>query len=175
MIKKMKKIMMIALSLTMMLGFSMTTLAAEPVEEDQHVVIELFDLNSPYLIEVTDGANISRTTTPPTSYWNMATQGSYSYSAYSNNNTMWSKYIFFDPGNIGAFTITAKSTNTNYQMKFINTAINKTYTYDIPSTNVTWRTTSFSGWGNSDEFYFGVVTSKTGGAVSVNGVVSLSQ
>lgn len=173
MLKNMKKIMMIAISLTMILGFSMTTLAAETLEDEQHVVIELFDFDSPYLIKVADGNEISRTTSRPTSVWNMATQGSYSYSAYSNNNTMWSKYIFFDPGNIGYFSITAKSTNTNYQMIFYDALYNRTFTYSVPSTNVTWRTKSFSSWKNADEFYFGVDTSRTGGSVSVNGVVSL--
>ena len=57
-----------------------------------------------------------------------------------NNNTMWSKYIFFAPSNIGYFSITARSTNTNYQMIFYDALYNRTFTYSVPSTNVTWRT-----------------------------------
>lgn len=148
-----------------------TSTAVFAAEEEEVIVIDLFDVNSPYLIEVTELQEKERTTSRPTKVWNIGVQGSYSYSAYSNNNTMWTKYIFFDPGNIGEFKVTAKSTNTNYRMIFCNPLNNREYTYSIPSTNVMWKTQTFDGWNNADEFYFGVDTSVTGGAVSVEGVV----
>lgn len=91
-----------------------TSTAVFAAEEEEAIVIELFDVNSPYLIEVVEVQEKERTTSPPTEVWNIGTQGSYSYSAYSNNNTMWTKYIFFDPSNLGEFKVTAKSNNTNY-------------------------------------------------------------
>mgnify|MGYP003292371932 CR=1 FL=1 len=172
MLKKLKKMVAFMLCLTMAFGISTTAMAAEIVTEDEPIVIELFDEDSPYLIEIVETSGKERTTSAPTSVWNMATQGSYSYSAYSSNNIMWSKYIFFDPGNIGEFIITAKSTNTNYRMRFYDVLNGREFIYSVPSTNVTWKTASFSGWNNADEFYFGVDTKASGGSVSVNGVVS---
>ena len=121
-----------SLILRTFLGFSSLIIPANLRIEPEDAVWELS-----YCF---DGNEISRTTSRPTSVWNMATQGSYSYSAYSNNNTMWSKYIFFAPSNIGYFSITARSTNTNYQIIFYDALYNRTFTYSVPSTNVTWRT-----------------------------------
>lgn len=166
---KLKKVIALLLCTIMTMGTSTAVFAAE---EEEAIVIDLFDVNSPYLIEVVEVQEKERTTSPPTEVWNIGTQGSYSYSAYSNNNTMWTKYIFFDPSNLGEFKVTAKSNNTNYRMLFINTFNNRRYTYSIPSTNVMWKTQTFDQWNNADEFYFGVDTSATGGAVSVEGVVS---
>lgn len=86
---------------------------------------------------------------------------------------MWSKYIFFSGSNLGWFQITANSTNTNYRLIVHDAENNKDYHYNIFSTNVLCRTRDLSGWGNPDSFYFGVDTTITKSAVSVNGVVSL--
>mgnify|MGYP003298462838 CR=1 FL=1 len=166
---KLKKVIALLLCTVMTMGISTTVFAAE---EEEAVVIDLFDVNSPYLIEVVEMQQKERTTSRPTKVWNMEMQGAYSYSAYSNNNIMWTKYIFFDPGNIGEFRVTATSTNTNYRMRFYDELNNREFVYSVPSTNVVWKTETFNGWNNADEFYFGVDTLVTGGAVSVEGVVS---
>lgn len=172
MLRKWKK--SIALLLAVMLSFGMkTTVLAAESEDDQEdeVVINLFDPNDPSLVAIVDVTERERTTSRPTKLWNMDVDGDYTYSAYSNNNIMWSKYVFITQDYDGTFVLTANSTNTNYYMTFYNFADGKDYNYKITSTSVTFRSRNMSGWPDSGKFYFGVNTKKTGGAVSVTGAV----
>ena len=174
MLRKWKK--SIALLLAVMLSFGMkTTVLAAESEDDQEdeVVINLFDPNDPSLVAIVDVTERERTTSRPTKLWNMDVDGDYTYSAYSNNNIMWSKYRFFDPGNLGCFKITANSNSINYQLIVYNCDDKRDYVYEIHSKNVTCNTWNFDGWGTPDWIYFGIDTTKTKSAVSVNGVVRL--
>lgn len=159
-------LMIVALSL----GTPIFASAAEKGTEET-VVINLFDLNDPNLVEVVDVQESSRTTSRPTAYYDLDAQGQYSYSAYSNNNTMWTKYIFYTQDGHGSFLITANSTNTNYRMKIHNCTDGKDYIYNITSTSVAFYNSQVSGWNQSSYFYFGIDTTATGKAVSVNGAV----
>lgn len=174
MLRKWKKSIAFVLFVTLSLGMKTTVLAAAPEEvPEDEVVINLFDPNDPNLVAIVDVNETERTTSRPTQVWNMDVDGNYSYSAYSNNNTMWSKYRFFDPGNLGLFEITANSNNINYQLIVHNGDDGKDYYYEIHYKKVTCNTWNFDGWGNPDWIYFGIDTTKTKTAVSVNGVVSL--
>ena len=174
MIKKSKRSIALLLLITLSMGISTTALAAEQKNDDKPVIIKLFDPNDPNLIEIVDVEDVARTTTRPTRSWNMDVDGLYTYSAYSNNNIMWTKYVFFDPGNLGYFYVTAKSTNTNYRMIVHDGDHNRDYIYRITGTNIRMETEAIPGWTNTDTFYFGIDTTQTKGAVSVNGTVGLS-
>ena len=55
---------------------------------------------------------------------------------------MWTKYVFFDAGNIGLFKITANASNINYRLVVHNGADKKDYYYAIHYKNVvcnTWQ------------------------------------
>ena len=150
-------------------GMKTTAMAAELPDGDEVQVIDLFDLNDPSLVEVTEVTETARTTSRPTATYDLDAKGAYAYSAYSNNNIMWSKYVFITQDYDGTFVLTANSTNTNYYMTFYNFADGKDYNYKITSTSVTFRSRNMSGWPDSGKFYFGVNTKKTGGAVWVTG------
>lgn len=174
MLRKWRKGIAFVLFMALSLGVKTTALAAAPeaIPEDT-VVINLFDPDDPNLVEIVDAPATVRTTSRPTQVWNLNTQGRYSYSAYSNNNIMWSKYIFFSGSNLGWFEIKANSTNTNYRLLVYDAESNKEYKYNILSTNVLCLTRNLPGWGNPDSFYFGIDTTITKSAVSVNGYVDL--
>ena len=159
-------LMIVALSL----GTPIFASATEK-ETEETVVINLFDLNDPNLVEVVDVQESSRTTSRPTAYYDLDAQGKYSYSAYSSNNIMWTKYIFYTQDGHGSFLITANSTNTNYRMRIYNCANGKYYIYNITSTSVAFYNSNISNWTQSSYFYFGIDTTATGKAVSVNGAV----
>lgn len=173
MFKKLKKSIALLLTVVMSLGISVSALAAEPANSTDTVTINLFDPDDPSLIKIEDADDTARTTSRPTTIKNLATEGRYNYSAYSNNNIMWTKYVFFDPGNLGNFIFTANSTNTNYRLVVHNSENGKDYYYAINSTNVVCKTSSYSDWNNADTFYFGIDTTVNKTAVSVNGYVDL--
>lgn len=172
MLKKAKKCIMLLLAMSMLLGMSTSVFAAEKSQDT--VEINLFDPNDPNLIAIVDAIE-TRTTSRPTSYYYLDTQGQYSYSAYSSNNIMWTKYIFgsSDGASTGStrFRITASSTNTNYRMVVHNCSNNKDYYYSISSTSVSFYQSNLSGWTSSPYFYFGVDTTASKSAVSVSGIV----
>lgn len=74
---------------------------------------------------------------------------------------------------MGWFEIKANSTNTNYRLLVYDAENNKEYKYNIFSTNVLCLTRNLPGWENPDSFYFGIDTTITKSAVSVNGYVDL--
>lgn len=170
MLKKYKSIIALLMAVAVSLGTPVSALAAEKGTEET-VVINLFDLNDPNLIEVVDAEEVSRTTSRPTAHYDLDAKGKYSYSAYSNNNIMWTKYVFYTQDGFGSFLITADSTNTNYRMRVHNCANGKDYIYNITSTSVAFYNSQISGWTQSAYFYFGIDTTASGKAVSVKGSV----
>ncbi len=174
MLRKWRKGAAFVLFMALSFGMKTTVLAAAPeLIPENKVVINLFDPDDPNLIEIVDVSETARTTSRPSKVWHLEVDGNYSYSAYSNNNIMWTKYVFFDAGNIGLFKITANASNINYRLVVHNGADKKDYYYAIHYKNVVCNTWNFDGWGNPDTFYFGIDTTVSKSAVSVNGVVSL--
>lgn len=169
--KKYRKSIALLLTAIFVLGMGTTVMAAEPLDGDEVQVIHLFDPDDPSLVEITDATEIARTTSRPTITYDLDAKGAYSYSAYSNNNIMWTKYIFITQDNAGAFMVTANSNSTNYYMTFHNFTDGKDYDYKIISTSTVFYGSRLTNWPSSGRFYFGVNTKRTGGAVSVTGAV----
>lgn len=141
-----------------------TTPSAETTKNET-VVIKLFDPNDPHLISITDASDTSKTTSRPTAHLDLRYNSPYYYSAYSNKNIMWTKYIFDNSGN--NFKIEGTATNPNYIIIVHNGDDGNDYTYD--------GATSFElisekeSVGAPSEFYFGFDTKTNGGSVSVDG------
>lgn len=171
MLKKFKKSIAVLLVCALSFGMSMSVFAVGLPDTEETVTINLFDPDDPNLIAIVDVSETARTTSRPTASYDLDTRGTYSYSAYSNNNIMWSKYRFRTLDGNGSFRITAESTNTNYRMVVHNCNSNKDYYYRISSTSVNFYNSSISGWTSSPYFYFGVDTTVTGSSVSVTGIV----
>lgn len=151
------------------------TFAAESVHPavtetaPERVTIKLFDPNDPNLISITDGQQLGRTTSVPTSHLDLRNNSPYSYSAYSAKNTMWSKYIFDNSGN--HFRIQGTATNSNYKIIVHNNDNGKNYTYN-GATSFDMYSEGLSGVTAPSAFYFGFDTKATGGSVSVDGEVN---
>lgn len=172
MLRKWKKSIAFVLFVTLSLGMKTTVLAAAPEEvPEDTMVINLFDPDDPNLIAIEDVSTeiTARTTSRPTVHYNLDTMGSYAYSAYSNNNIMWTKYIFDTQDGEGGFVIHGDGTNMNYRLRVHNCDNGKGYIYRI--TNISWtchnKNSDFTIYPSS--FYFGIDTTASGAAVSVNG------
>lgn len=171
MLKRIKNSIALLLVFALSLGMSTSVFAAGSSNTEEAVTINLFDPDDPSLIAIIDADENARTTSRPNTNYDLDAKGTYSYSAYSNNNIMWSKYRFYTLDGEGTFRITANSTNTKYRMVVHNCRTNKDYYYRISSTSVNFYNSSISGWSSSPYFYFGVDTTATGASVSVNGIV----
>ena len=171
MVKRIKKNIALLLIFALSFGMSTSVSASGSSNPEETVTINLFDPNDPNLVAIADADETARTTSRPTTNYNLDANGTYSYSAYSSDNIMWSKYRFYTLDGEGTFRITANSTNTNYRMVVHNCRTNKDYYYAISSTSVNFYNSSISGWSSSPYFYFGVDTTSTGASVSVNGIV----
>ena len=94
-------------------------------------VIKVFDLNDPHLVEVTDSGEgnandiVLYTTSRPTRHYNLENSGQYRYSAYSNRNIMWTKYIF-DTNN-GSFRVYGRFNKKPFNIIFHNCSNNRDY------------------------------------------------
>ncbi len=174
---KMKKIMVLMFAAALstvgsFYAFASNEAAVKEVEEEV-TVINVFDPDDPHLVAIVDpGKEASaRTTSRPTEHYNLESQGQYQYSAYSNNNVMWSKYIF-DTHN-GKLRVygTANATNA-YRVVFHNSDDGKDYYYSPTSTSGFDRYDYQIASGFSpSSFYFGIDTTVSKSAVSVNGFV----
>lgn len=171
MLKNLKKITSLVLCAAILLGFSNPVLAAEASEQTDPIIINVFDPDDPYLDEIVDASSKARTTSRPTTVWDLDAKGQYSYSAYSSNNIMWTKYRFYTQGGDGCFFISTKATNTNYRVVVHNCSNGKDYYYNISKTSQSFYEFNISGWSKSPYFYFGIDTTKSGGSVSVSGAV----
>lgn len=174
MLKNVKRIIAVLLFVTLSFGWPVSVEAASLEDEGEVDTIKLFDLDDPHLIEVVDSADTARTTSRPTSIYYLDTQGQYSFSAYSNNNIMWSKYIFrFKYENGYRFEIAGKCTNTNFKLVVCDNISHKDYYYKIKNTSfiVTCEDKGWEDWPRPRSFYFGIDTKSTGSAVSVDGII----
>lgn len=143
-------------------------------EETENVtVINVFDPSDPHLVAIVDpGTEYSaRTTSRPTAHYDLESEGQYEYSAYSNNNIMWSKYIF-DTNN-GKLRVYGNANVTKaYRVVFHNSDNGKDYYYSPTSTSGFDRYDYQIANGFSpSSFYFGIDTTVSKSAVSVNGFV----
>lgn len=175
--RNMKGLMALVLAMALSMVGSFAALASEEfnamTEEENVTVINVFDPNDPHLIAIVDpGTEAStRTTSRPTSHYNLESQGQYQYSAYSNNNVMWSRYIF-DTHN-GKLRVygTANATRA-YRVVFHNSDNGRDYYYSPTSTSGFDRYDYQIASGFSpSSFYFGIDTTVSKSAVSVNGFV----
>lgn len=170
--KRSKKFLAGCMLLYSLSAFAMPVMAAEgtePVTEEtksEKVVIKLFDPNDPNLISITDPTETSRTTSRPTSHLDLRTNSPYHYSAYSDKNIMWTKYIFDNTGN--HYRIQGTATNSNFKIVVHNGDDGKDYTYN-GATSFDMYSEGLAGVSAPSEFYFGFDTKSTGGSVSVNG------
>lgn len=169
-----KKIILGCTLLCSFIAFAIPTFAAEdallasaetevPVER---VLIKLFDPNDPSLISITDSENLSRTTNRPTTHLDLRNNSPYLYSAYSNKNIMWSKYVFDNSGN--RFRIQGSATNSGYKIIVYNYDNGQEYTYR-GATSFDMYSEDLHGVSSPSAFYFGFDTKSTGGSVSVDG------
>ena len=142
-----------------------TTPSAETTKNET-VVIKLFDPNDPNLISITDASDTSKTTSRPTAHLDLRDNSPYHYSAYSNKNTMWTKYIFDNSGN--HYRIQGTATNSNYNIIVHNGNNGKDYTYK-GATSFDMYSEGLAGVSAPSEFYFGFDTKSSGGSVSVDG------
>lgn len=175
--KNFKKVVVMFLVIALSAMISLATFAADEinaqVNTDNVTVINIFDPNDPHLVAIVDLSTeaSTRTTSRPTSHYDLASQGQYQYSAYSNNNVMWSKYVF-DTSN-GKLRVygTANSTK-DYRVIFHNSDNGKDYYYSPTST------TGFDRYDyqiakdfSPSSFYFGIDTTISKSAVSIDGFV----
>lgn len=139
-------------------------------------VIKVFDLNDPHLVEVTDSGEgnandiVLYTTSRPTRHYNLENSGQYRYSAYSNRNIMWTKYIF-DTNN-GSFRVYGRFNKKPFNIIFHNCSNNRDYKYAITSdSEFDYYQFEVMNGTAPRSFYFGIDTKSTRSAVSVNGFV----
>lgn len=130
----------------------------------------------PHLVEVTDSGEgnandiVLYTTSRPTRHYNLENSGQYRYSAYSNRNIMWTKYIF-DTNN-GSFRVYGRFNKKPFNIIFHNCSNNRDYKYAITSdSEFDYYQFEVMDGTAPRSFYFGIDTKSTRSAVSVNGFV----
>lgn len=175
--KNMKRFIVFALTAALSIAGSFAAFAAEGTSvkqgTDNVTVINVFDPSDPHLVAIVDPAedSFARTTSRPTSHYDLESEGQYKYSAYSNNNVMWSKYIF--DTNFGSFRVYGTTNGTKaYRVVFHNCDNGKDYYY-APELSSEFDAYEYNVGGGikPSSFYFGIDTTVSKSAVSVNGFV----
>ncbi|MDO5417276.1 MAG: hypothetical protein Q4F29_08755 [Lachnospiraceae bacterium] len=173
--KKFKKIATLLLAVSMCVCGSLSAFAADSTDKDAVTIINVFDPSDPHLEAIVDPFNqaVTRTTSRPTSHYNLD-DAQYTYSAYSNNNVMWSKYIFDTLDGQGKFRVYGQtiSASKNYRVVFHNCDNGKDYYYSpTDSSGFDCYDFTISSTFRPSSFYFGIDTTVSKSAVSVNGFV----
>ena len=88
MLKRIKNSIALLLVFALSLGMSTSVFAAGYSNTEEAVTINLFDPDDPSLIAIIDADENARTTSRPNTNYDLDAKGTYSYSAYSNNNIM---------------------------------------------------------------------------------------